>query len=480
MFVHLAQTPGDLSADVCIIGAGAAGISLANRLAGRGIDVIVCEGGGLESSEVSQSVYRAQTLGNAYYDLESTRQRYLGGSTNSWNGWCRHLDEIDLAGKSEQVPTVWPIAKADLDPYREDAVRILEIDRIPADQDIGGSGLKRIAMRQSPPVRFGEKYRGQLKNASRVRVILNANLVGTRTRDDAIEAVRVRDYDGNRRTVTARFFVIACGGIENSRLLLWLSETGGLPFAPGARLIGRYWLEHPHAALGDVVIIDKDSLRFDENGLCVFAPTPQFMQSKGTLNCRLSLQNGAHEDAGGVLSDLLCAAPGFGAWAMRRFDRQLACVATLEAAWEQEPVFHNAVTLSEERDRFGIPRSLLQWTRSALDRRTVAETAMAFATYLARENIGRVRLDDWLIDGGTGFPETGETASHSHMGGTRMAASATSGVVDADCRIYGTRNFYVAGSSVFPSAGHAGPTFSIVQLALRLADHLTARLPYAS
>ena len=480
MLVNLAETPEDLSADVCIIGAGAAGISLATRLAARSIDVILCEAGGVEASAQSQSVYRADTEGDDYYDLETARLRYFGGTTNHWSGWCRQMDASDFENKVEGVPTSWPISKADLDPYGAETSEILELAPFRPDEALGTSGLKRIDLNFSPPVRFGEKYRAELENSAHARVIFNANLVGTRVRDKQISAVTVRDYENNERQVRARFFVLACGGIENSRLLLWLNETGGLPFTPAARLIGRYWMEHPHAPLGTVVIGDKNRFRFDENALDFFAPTAGFMKEKGALNSQLFLKSTSYGGAKEVMADLLCVAPDFGTWVMDQFGKRLACVAQLKAAWEQEPVFHNAVTLGEERDRFGIPRSNLHWTRSRLDHHTIRQSALAFAKRLADENVGRVKLDGWLLDPEAGFPEIDEMGGYHHMGGTRMASTATSGIVDRDCRIFGTENFYVAGSSVFPSAGHANPTFTIVQLSLRLAEHLAARVPQAS
>ena len=480
MISALAELPRDLSADVCIIGAGAAGITLARQLAKNSIDVIVCEAGGLEMSDRSQDVYKARTHGEPYYPLDAARLRYFGGSTNHWGGWCRPLDECDFKQKIDNVPTSWPIGKSDLDPYHGTASEILELGAFQDDEALQTEHLKRVCVRSSPPVRFAKKYHGELAGSDNVRVILNANLVSARSRDERVTSVTVRDYDSNTCDISARFFVIACGGIENSRLLLWLRETGGLPFAQNARLIGRFWMEHPVAPLGDVVITDPGRFKFDEHALDFFAPTYGSMRNAGTLNCRLSLKTTNYGVAREVIADLLCVAPAFGEWAARRLGKGLACVARLKAAWEQEPVFHNAVTLGEERDRFGIPRSVLHWTRSALDHYTVTKTAKAFARYCVDQNIGRVRLDDWLLSSEKRFPDVAEMAGHHHMGGTRMAETASGGVVDPDCLMFGTRNLYVAGSSVFPSAGHADPTFSIVQLSLRLADHLARKLPHAS
>lgn len=480
MIGELAGSPQELSADVCVIGAGAAGITLARQLARHSIDVIVCEAGGLEMSEDSQRVYEAETVGDEYFPLDTARLRYFGGSTNHWGGWCRPLDAYDFETKVDGVPTAWPIGKDELDPYHKQASRILELKPFDQDEALKTDQLKRVSFRFSPPVRFGEKFHKELAGSEHVRVLLHANLMGARSTDGRIASVSVRDYEGNIRDISARFFVLACGGIENSRLLLWLRETGGLPFAQNSRLIGRFWMDHPVAPLGDVVITDPDSFKFNQHALDFFCPTSKFIRDNSTLNCRLYLKTTEYGGAKEVIADLLCVAPAFGEWAMRQLDKRLACVAQLKAAWEQEPTFYNAVTLGDARDKFGIPRTRLFWSRSELDRHTVSETAKAFAQYCVDQNIGRVRLDEWLLDSERGFPSIMEMAGRHHMGGTRMAASAKAGVVDTDCRIFGTKNFYVAGSSVFPSGGHANPTFSIVQLSLRLAEHLTARLPHAS
>jgi choline dehydrogenase-like flavoprotein len=94
---------------------------------------------------------------------------------------------------------------------------------------------------------------------------------------------------------------------------------------------------------------------------------------------------------------------------------------------------------------------------------------------VARLNLGRVRLADWLLDGSSALPSDVRGGFH-HMGTTRMAADPKDGVVDADCRVHGIENLFVAGSSVFATGGCANPTLTIVALALRLSNHLKARL----
>ena len=96
--------------------------------------------------------------------------------------------------------------------------------------------------------------------------------------------------------------------------------------------------------------------------------------------------------------------------------------------------------------------------------------------YLRDNEVGRLQLADWLADTPVQLPTDGELAGRHHMGGTRMSVTPEEGIVDRDCRLFAQENFYVAGSSVFASAGHANPTLTLVQLALRLCDHLETKL----
>jgi choline dehydrogenase-like flavoprotein len=146
---------------------------------------------------------------------------------------------------------------------------------------------------------------------------------------------------------------------------------------------------------------------------------------------------------------------------------------------EQEPARENRVTLDDETDRFGIPRPILHWRRSALDKKTFRSTALALGAYFASGNMARLRLDDWVFSEDLEFSCEGGghcPGGYHHLGGTRMSATSAEGVVDADCRVFGTANLFVAGSSVFPSGGYCNPTMTIVQLSLRLAHHLAAKL----
>ncbi|MEC9482320.1 MAG: GMC oxidoreductase [Halomonas sp.] len=463
------------SAEVCIIGSGAAGLPLAISLVRQGHRVLLCEGGEQDYSERSQEIYRGEVIGDPYVPLEHARLRYFGGSTNHWGGICRPLDTYDYVAKpAAPDTTAWPITREALAPYHAEAAEILGVSAIPPDAKIPGSGLKRIHFSLGPPVRLREKYADFVRDSHLLHYCSTANLFGLETTGGKVTRATFRDYEGNERRVRARHFVLACGGIENSRLLLWCQRQSGGELIPQPATLGRYWMDHPHATIGKALLFDLAWAGLDVDYNAFLAPTAESIARGGILNCGLRLHRMGDEDTEQLIGELADAAPALG---RRLKDRPLVRGALLRAAWEQEPQFDNRVSLDEmEKDKLGMPRARLVWRKSALDVKTVRDSALLLGNYLRDQDIGRLQLASWLANDHVQFPAEGELAGRHHMGGTRMSLRPEDGIVDTDCRVFGQDNLYVAGSSVFPSVGHANPTLTLTQLALRLGAHLRQRL----
>jgi len=467
-------------ADFCVVGSGPAGMTLALELERYGRSVILLEGGGLTWNDESQDIYKGDVIGDSYFELDSARLRYLGGSSGHWGGWCVPLSEIDFQKKAGFEDTQWPIEKKDLDPFLEKALSVLDVHQ-PRNEVVLDSefGIKEYSISLSH-VRFGEKkYRERLNSSKNVTYVTSANLTGLEADGQHVSGVKATNFAGQSATVKAKHFILAMGGIENSRMLLWCNnQTNGKIVDPRAPL-GRYWMEHPSFTVGhalvDLKITNSDGYYIPH---LLLSLTDAVKRKSSILNCGIELQEIPSQGTKGLLKDLLCVAPKIGEWAASLAGKNIVCGVKLNAGWEQEPIWNNHVKLSEtKRDRFGIPLTELHWKKTDRDRATLQKSLSHFNDYLMAKNHGRIKFYDWVF-GKNGYPVTvGDTAgedgaSYHHMGGTRMAHTVKNGVVDSNCRVFGQGNLYVAGSSVFPSGGMANPTLTIVQLSLRLAEHL--------
>lgn len=469
MIIRSFQLDSTSEFDVCIVGTGPAGISTALKLAKRFEKIVLLEGGSDQWTQESQDLYRGTVAGDPYYSLDQTRLRYFGGTSNHWGGRCRPMDAADFAPKPYRAKATWPIDKEELDPYLEEACSTLDIRPFPPDRHLDDSGIKAIEFRRSRGVRFGQKYRQWIERDPRITLVLDANVTSLETNGHRVAQVHIARSEGEPVRLRAGAYVLATGGIENSRILLWSNELSNGQLIKDDSTLGKYWMEHPHYRLGEAIITGNPPFTLPQDGGEVFfAPTQNAMLEDRSLNCGMKITK---RDLRGLIGDISCVAPDFGRWAASLLGKNLICGAKLRGAWEQEPLERNRIELSSEVDRLGVPRVKLVWRKSRYDVQTAKNAVMRFGQFLAQTGAGRLRVDPWIL-AEDAFPDDLPHSGHHHMGGTRMAATAQDGIVDRNCKVFGQENLYIAGSSVFPSGGCANPTFTIVQLALRLGDHL--------
>lgn len=483
--------------DVCVIGAGPAGITLARRLGDQGAEVALMEAGGMEYSDRSQDIYTGANVGLDYFDLDACRLRYFGGTSNHWGGWCRALDDHDFRPVPHHPLSGWPIGQLDLDPYRSEADDILDIPGAAAwpDRPLEQAHYRfqNVRTRWSPPTIFGIKYGDALAASERIHVGLNANLVDLRLDPDhgAVTAAVFRGYapDDPGWQVRARHYCLCAGGIENPRLLLNFRSQAPEGIGNRHDVVGRYFCEHPHHIVGDLVLSYPVPWH-------IYAPTQIFMRETGCLNFGIRLEPAdappdvyasAIRDAGPPrLFHLdLSGRPPDPVALPQRLARHLGHGqpnGILRLANEQALNPDSRVRLGTNRDALGMLRPELDWQLSELDVHTMRSAVTAVGEHLAEQGLGRTRVRDWLLADPPQVPGTDayDLAGRHHMAATRMADDPRHGVVDHDCRVHGLDNLYVGGSSVFATVGHANPTYTIVQLSLRLGDHLGGRLAGAA
>lgn len=528
MFVDGRTIPDghSVQADLCIVGAGPAGIALALEFTNQpSVRVALIETGGLDFDPGDQDLADADVVGHEYFPVRETRIRMFGGSTISWGGILSPLDSIDFDDRPWVANSGWPFGSEELEPYYDRAYPLCEVDtsndastddeisESTANSDLAGD-MEWAPIHFSPPTRFGRRYARRFESSKNITTYLRTTATDVQLNPDGrrVDGIEARTSAGNRFVINARHYVLAGGGIENARLLLSSRDVQPTGIGNSGDLVGRFFQEHPRAInryqlptemgeLGDRVIGAAGTLRFSRLGLTeevqrreellnfivnlsfghAGQETPQFEAARRIVNASRSPWSDSpyYQDTGG--------GPNRVRWqdvktCLRRPDRTVQSLvgAALRPApmrrWlqincsvEQEPRSENRIVLTNERDRFGIPKPLLEWTLNDAEERTYRRgmelTLEALETYAPGISQGRFDDPDPWPDDAIG--------TWHHAGTTRMDTDPARGVVDANGKVHGVDNLFVSGSSVFPTSGATAPTLTIVAMSLRLADHLS-------
>ncbi|MYG14744.1 MAG: GMC family oxidoreductase [Gammaproteobacteria bacterium] len=527
-FAH-AKAPRTDQPDVCIIGAGAGGITLARGLSGQGLRILLLESGGLDYGPESAALGVGENIGAAYYPLEDSRLRFFGGTTNIWGGRCAPLDDIDFQARDWVAHSGWPIDGSELAEGYRAAHQDLGVDApdsgAKGEGQWGAAALSMDANRfmsrcwrfDTQRERFHAKRTQDVLKAPDIETLINATAVGIQAHPNrsGLDHVLVRHACGQAAKIKANTYVLACGGIENARLLLASNDVEPLGIGNGHDQVGRFFMEHPHGRLGRIRtrspyrLWNAFRMRFPQGGVPVapvLLPTPALQRERSILNTALTFKWQRNPAAGVPRARQVYQAlkhqlaPGRGnrrlwhayrglrfAYArslrplltrglMRLQDFQLSVMIRAE----QAPNPASRVALSTVKDELGCPKANLDWRLGEQDKHTLRELAGALNDELLRLDLGALEPSPWLDEPGLDWPVDGTVGNHPiggyhHAGTTRMSADPADGVVDRNCAVHGYPDLYILGSSVFPTAGWANPTLTILALAHRLKAHLLAR-----
>lgn len=466
---------------VVIVGAGPAGITLALELASRGVRSLLVEAGGFDYPDADGlDPYQGESVPRPYA-LNVSRLRYFGGTSGHWGGWVRPLDVADFEVDRESGAPAWPIARGEAYSRLDDAHRWLEVPEtqysgpaLAAELETTAldlpdeSGFRTRTFRFSPPTRFGQRYRKDIVDSGQILCLLETSLISVERAADGHSRLRFRHRDGRQAAVSARFHVLAMGGVENARSLMWSNRTAQRPFGAEGDWVGRCFADHFGLTAGHLLT----SGRLDYNArnssqgrvMARHVPEPSRVRSGEVINHMISL-HAVNEESflqhGYGQNEAI-----FGSQA-----EPLKLYAVLIVAG-QTPSRDSRLTLMDDTDTNGVARVRLNWHIEESDFLSLLGSFERFGHAVSAAGLGRMRK--------TAFrprkPDEALSAGMHHMGTTRMALRSGEGVVDTDCRVFDSDDLYIAGSSVFPAYGYANPTLTIVALTLRLADHLVARL----
>ena len=478
MILDFEQLKSFMLPPVVIVGSGPAALALADSLDRRGISALLLEAGSDEYTHEAQDILAGQTVGDPYFDLQTARLMQFGGSGNHWGGRSRGLDAHDFLPRDDIPHYGWPITKADLDPYSDAVETLLGIDRL--DEIDISPELYEIRFGFSVLLNFGEEFRPAFVRSETMHVALRSRVTHLEAAPGRRTRIVVRHSTGDDLiSLEPQIAVLATGGIENSRILLWSNEIAAEPVVEEPNALGRYWMEHTHATPG-VARAEGYPRNYSypepHADRTFLAPKAEVLRRHGVLNGTMVLRGTPFDDDEGALErglkELSCSLGEAHEPISEVVGWPASCTRGVVVGAELAPVPENRVALSDtERDAHGVPRTVLHFRRTDLDRRTIKVLFELAGRYIVSNGFGIARAHPWTIKE-VDHPERNPGFGYHHMGGTRMGTDPRTSVVDANLRVHGMSNLYVAGSSVFPTGGHANPTYPILQLSLRLADHI--------
>jgi choline dehydrogenase-like flavoprotein len=515
-----------IQADLCIVGTGPAGVSIARQFAQKNIKVLLLESGGPEEEPETQALYAIESAPPRKINQDSIRRRILGGSSYIWTGRCAPFHPLDFEERSWIPNTGWPITRAELEPWIARAGELLGTGPHCYDDEKLWPHFK--SPRPMPPLntevlepmfwQFSKSPRNPKMSidfgrdrldfeASNIEILLHANLTQIHTNSDGtrFDCAEIRTLGGKRGCVRAKALVLCCGGIENARLLLASNRSDPRGIGNQYDNVGRFLMDHTDSVVGyfDPEHASAVRSRFghywwdNDRGRHVFlhglALSREIQRREQLLHCHAYLDSFdvSDDDPWSALdrfkatrsfrdARLALSHSGelFQGLYRRRFKHrpQLARLTRVElhCILEQIPDPASRVTLSEDKtDALGMPLSKIDWKVSDTERRTARRMTELVCKEFQRLRLPAPELNPWLDKHSDWAANCVEKAHPT--GTTRMSDDPKKGVVDRNCQVHGVNGLFVSGSSVFPTSGAANPTLMIVSTALRLADWLHAK-----
>jgi len=483
-----------LRGQVVVLGSGIAGAEVATHLARHGREVVLLESGREQFDPAIQALNEVTFLGKRHRELNPhsyyhqylppalrgvSRVRQFGGTSNVWTGKWKYLQPIDFEGRPWVANSGWPIGFADLlEHYRSAAqdygfgdleAEAMRSEIVELRGKLAAGGLKMSSFYwEATPTRTAKRFGDEMRRSPNLRVVLGATATELKLDDSCqrVTAVVCRSLEGRELRVEGEVIVLATGAFEAARLLL--ASDRQLPGGIGNAydLVGRFYTDHPKHHTST---LRPGPLARQYAQELQYSPKPRF--------CICFALDDATQQAHQLLEHVLYLKPIYEKprerlW--RRLRGRPGCrdengaIATYRVKFvtEQAPHQNSRVNLGPALDHLGQRKLEVDWCFTDQDYQSMDKTLALLTQRTAAVGLG-------TFDFGNSPPtlETMTDAAHQ-MGTTRMADRPEAGVVDTDCRVFGTENLYVASSAVFPTGPSYSPTFTILALARRLGQHL--------
>ncbi|MGI9648418.1 MAG: GMC oxidoreductase [Acidimicrobiia bacterium] len=518
----------EIDTDVCVVGGGLAGLSIASSFLDSELKVVLLESGPVGCSSEADALSEGEVTAHAYFPLSEAAPRRLGGAAEVWGGWCRPLDSVDFE-RGDGRWSGWPWNAAELAPYYERSIEFLGMsDRgftgqdwseglPPLYQHLQENSLLQIGVwQESPLAPVSETWADRLQQSNNITTYLGATALQIElgTDEGEVTAISAAAVNGKRFTVKARHFVLAGGALGTVRLMLASDSRAKEGVGNQNGMVGRFFAEHPHIVAGRIALSSEAGRRRPrfaaiDRGLTGLRARIEMerpaagiragihldedvRRREGLLNVIAHLRppslepprsaleffrEARHRNLGKALRLVPQLIREFPAVVQVVYRRLLKRPRELElyVQVETSPYPDSRVALSDQKDAFGMPRADLQWKIDPADKDNLRRTLQLMADELSALGLGRLELEPWVTEPGDVWADEAFGGLHL-MGVTRMSVDPEDGVVDPDGKVHGLSNLWVAGSSVFPTFGAANPGMTLVATSLRTADRLGEEL----
>ncbi|MDB3897597.1 GMC oxidoreductase [Candidatus Pelagibacter sp.] len=488
MFKDLKNFPSNsiLRYDICIVGTGPAGLSVAKQLLGTDLKIVILESGGLEPEPEYQELNEGINSGPSYLSLDGSRLRCFGGAGKVWAGHCGPFKSDEFDKKSYVPLSGWPISYDDLKIYYKQAAEMLGISYEKFyNKDLLGNTFREKSFNEfkrdnsflahevyqfsnSKNRDFAEKYKTEFETSKNTDIIFHSTATELNLANNSVEvdSVSISDLSGISALVKAKIFVLACGALENPRILLASNKYYKKGIGNNTGFVGSCFMGHPGIEnVAEVYKTDNksciDKNFTDKNYKVIFTTSSNKRSESKILRHNLSLTaNNNFFNRKFSFFNLKCGIN----------KKKIPQSWNLAVALEQPPRMTNNLKLHDTKDALGMPKIDIFWdSMSKIEKDTVLESVKIMARELGILGTGKIKFKKEFLNGKSHIFD--DPITH-HIGTTRMSDNPQTGVVDKNCKVFGLSNLYISSSSVFTTSSIAHPTYTIIALSLRLGKYL--------
>lgn len=501
-------------ADFTVVGAGAAGILLATKLSKEGFKVHLIESGDLNINKEAQNKIVSDNKKMEDSAIKG-RKRIVGGTTTKWGGQSLPFDKIDFLSKEWINSSGWPISYEEINSFYNEANHFMGIDQYGYGESLlkklkfknplfNNTDLKYRLSKWAPEPNFYKKYKSEI--TSNYTTIYNGMVTKiTYSKDNLVSSIKLKNTKNNEYHINVNNLIIACGGIESTRILLL-----HLPEKP--IYLGMGFMEHLHLNVGSVSTSNLFSFQRLFNtkfhNLRKFTvrimPSEELQKKEKLVNCSALFdflpinELNAKSKVYNFFKRIRCKDKNkkfqvkFSSFNIIKLLQIIMSLTkslftlifyrfyyapenskiNLNVIVEQIADNHNTITLAKEKDLHGNNIAHIKWNIHEISWKSIVVFSKKLKNHLENINGVKVTLNKEIKTETLEYNKYIDPIYH-HMGGCRMSKKPNKGVVNRDLQVWGHPNLYVCSSAVFPTSSHSNPTLTILALACRLANNLS-------